>query len=96
MNRLVWHGDKVTRRINGIVPDIMQRIRENIAEKARQIVPVKTGKLKRSIKATDKGIVVEAPYALKVEIGTATRAAQPFVRPAIERFNQQDLKQSIR
>lgn len=96
MNRLVWHGDAVARKINRTVPAIMMRIKENIADKARQIVPVKTGKLKRSIKATEKGIEVTEPYALVVEIGSATKAANPFLRPSIERFNGQDLKQSIR
>lgn len=96
MSRVIWYGDRVSRKISRIVPDIMQSIRENIAEKARQIVPVVSGKLKASIKATNKGVVVEEPYALAVEIGTSTRAAKPFVRPAIERFNKQDLKQSIK
>lgn len=96
MNRLAWDGDKVARRIGSIAPGVIRRISERIAERARQIVTVKTGKLKSSIKATDKGVVATEPYAGAVELGTATRAAKPFMRPAIERFNEQDLKQCIK
>lgn len=96
MNRLVWHGDKVSRRIGSNAAGIVRRISERIAERARQIVTVKSGKLKRSIQATDTGIVVSEDYAAAVELGTAKRAARPFMRPAIDRFNNQDLKNSIK
>lgn len=96
MSRIIWHGDKVYRKIKDKSQGITRRISEIIAEKARQIVPVKTGKLKASIKATDKGVVAATEYAAAVELGGANRAAQPYLRPSIERFNQSDLKQSIR
>lgn len=96
MNQLIWHGDKVVQRAGSITPGIIRRISERIAERARQIVTVKSGKLQRSIKATDNGVVVTEDYAGAVELGTATRAAKPFLRPAIERFSEQDLKESIK
>lgn len=55
--------------------------------------PVRTGRLKRSIKKTGtKGgylITVNAPYAVYVEYGTRHRAANPFFKPAIEAANRQ-------
>lgn len=95
MNRLIWHGDRVLRKIDRDSAGVTGRISEIIADKARGIVTVLTGRLKRSIRATDTGIVVEEDYAAAVELGTATRAAKPFMRPAIERFNKTDLDKSV-
>jgi len=92
---LIWYGDKITKTIEHKAPAIIRRICEIIAQKARSIVPVKTGKLQRSIKATDAGIEVTEPYAEKVEKGTAHSAAQPFMMPAVEQFNKEDLKKCI-
>lgn len=96
MSRLVWNGNKVLRQIERQTTPLVGRISERIADRARQLVPVKSGKLKQSIRATNDGVEVGEDYAAAVELGTATRAARPFLRPAIEQFNEQDLKQSIR
>lgn len=93
---MIWHGDKVQRKIERMVPSIMGNIRKSIADKMRQIVPVKTGKLKKSITVTDSGIDVREDYAGKIEYGTAKKAAQPFTRPAIEQFDGSDLRKSLR
>jgi len=95
MSRLIFHGDKVLRRVKKEAPKIEDRISESIADKMRRLVPVKTGKLKASIEVTDDGIEVGEDYAGAVEFGTATKAAQPFVRPAIEQFNRADLGNCI-
>ena len=72
---------------------------EVIAEEARRIVPVKTGKLKRNIVVKQNkrntrpnafvGINYSrtggAPYAHIVEWGNATNKAHPFIRPAATR-----------
>lgn len=96
MSRLIWHGDKILRRIERESPPLIRRIAEVIARIARRLVPVKSGKLQASIQVTDEGIEVTEDYAAKVEFGTATRAAQPYMRPAIEQFNQEDLEQCVR
>lgn len=94
-SRMKFHGDKVLSGISRKTPGIVHRIAETIAERARRIVVVRTGNLRDSIRATDKGVEVTADYAAAVELGTATRAARPYMRPSIEQFNQQDLKRSI-
>lgn len=96
MNRLVWHGNKILNKVEKLSKDIVNGVGEVIAEKAKQIVPVKTGKLRASIKNTGEGVEVTEDYALAIELGTATRAAQPYIRPAIERFNAADLDRIVK
>lgn len=51
--------------------------------------PVKTGKLKRSLRIEKSGKKIEigsdAEYASFVEFGTRYQAAQPYFRPAIKK-----------
>ena len=96
MSRLIWHGDRVYRRIADSAPSITGRIAEIIADRARQNAPEKSGELKRSIHADGDSVIADAGHASVVEFGTATRAAQPFMRPAIKQFGQTDLKQCVR
>ncbi len=96
MSKLVWHGDKILRRMEKEAPPLTSCIAEVIARIARRIVPVKSGKLQKNIRATDTGVVAATDYAAEVELGTATRAAQPYMRPAIEQFNKSDLKQCVK
>lgn len=95
MSKLIWHGPKVLQKAAKTHVGIVSCIAKRIATLAQQIVVVKSGRLKRSIHATKSSIVVSEPYARAIELGTATRAAQPYLRPAIERFNKADLKQCI-
>jgi len=96
MSRLIWHGSAALRKVSKASAAVVYCAADKIAEKARRIVPVKTGKLKHSISAPGSNIVVSEPYARAVEFGTATRAAQPFLRPAIKQFDEADLKQCIK
>lgn len=95
MNRLVWHGDRVYRGIANRAAPITGRIAEVIAERARQNAPVKSGKLKRSIHADGNSVIADAEHASAVELGTARRAAQPFMRPATKQFDESDLKKCV-
>lgn len=88
---IIWHGDKILNRLERQAPDITGRIAQAIADKARQLCPVKTGRLQRSIKATKDTVEVTEDYAGAVEFGTAKRAAKPFVRPAIEQLKETDI-----
>ena len=96
MSKMVWHGAKIQQQLEGKVPGILRRIKEVIADRARQLVAVKTGKLKASISVIEDGVVVEEDYAAEVELGTATRAAQPFLRPSISQFSKADLEQCVK
>lgn len=92
---LRWHGDKIVSRIEKQSASITGCIARTIAEKARRLCPVKTGALQKSIKATDDGVEVTEDYAGAVEFGTATRAAKPFMRPAIEQLKKSDIDKCI-
>lgn len=69
-----------------------QRIAEEAAtqlvKEERQLVPVRTGKLKASItmRSTEKGVEVNSQlqdYGLYVEEGTRKMSAHPFIAPAL-------------
>ena len=98
MSGLTWNGKKVERKLARKAETIVPCITKTIAKKARQLVPVKTGALRKSIKATENSVTAgsdKVDYAGIVELGTARRAAQPFLRPAIEQFSKNDLKKCI-
>jgi len=63
-----------------------------IAQEAKRIVPVKTGKLQNSIFVRRSGvnkyeIVAATTYAGFVEYGTSKMVARPYLRPALYRFS---------
>ena len=61
-----------------------------IEERAKQLVPVVTGRLQREIHTELNGMVADiisdTPYAVPVEYGTHNRPAKPYMRPAIEAY----------
>lgn len=57
-----------------------------IAQRAKRLAPVRTGRLRASIEATREGVRVLVPYAKFVEYGTRKMKAKPFLRPAISEF----------
>ncbi len=69
----------------------LEQVAESIVATAKAIVPVRTGRLRDSIRwqrGTETSILVQAggpaaPYAGYVENGTSTMAARPFLYPAI-------------
>ena len=68
---------------------------EQTAAYARQVVPVRTGRLKASIAAGEEGekrmVRVICPYASYVEMGTRFMAARPYLRPGVQRADYQKL-----
>lgn len=54
---------------------------------AERLVPVRTGYLKSTIYATIHDWQIEigakAPYAARIELGTSTRSAKPYLVPAV-------------
>jgi len=58
---------------------------EELAQRAKQRAPVRTGRLRDSIHYKGDGVVAAtAPYAAYVEYGTHDAAAHPFMTPATE------------
>lgn len=95
MNKLVWNGKQILKRVERQSKDIVYKVGDVIETTAKQLVPVKTGALQRSIKNTGNGVEATEDYAGSVELGTAKKAAQPYLRPAIERFSKADLDRIV-
>ena len=49
---------------------------------ARQLAPVRTGRLRASVAARENTVLADCPYAAYVEQGTRFAPAQPFLLPA--------------
>ena len=65
-----------------------------IAQRARARAPVRTGRLRSSIKAIQERVEAQAFYAKFVEYGTRKMKAQPFLRPAVSE-SIEDLKRVL-
>ena len=92
-----WHPEVITEEIEKKAMDRLARAGEIVAARARQKVPVQSGKLRDSIRVTrlkdDPKLNIRvyagsrqkggAFYAHMVEYGTVKMAAKPFLRPAL-------------
>jgi HK97 gp10 family phage protein len=95
--KIEWNPETVTAEIEKKAMDRLERAGEIVAGKARQKVPVLSGKLRDSIRVTrlkgdpKQNIRVYAGnrekngafYAHMVERGTVKMPAKPFLRPAL-------------
>ena len=104
-------GD-IIRLMQTLPPEIFQRVQQvlqngavRLAERAREIVPVRTGHLLASIRAelgedveaeaafSPIQVIADTPYASFVEFGTSKMEAQPFLRPAAEETEPEVLEE---
>lgn len=89
--RLSWNGPQIEKAIREAARTEVKAALDYGVALAKQFVPVDTGELRDSIKATKlvgnqygvKGeITATAGHALYVELGTVNMRAQPYLRPA--------------
>lgn len=81
---------KIARLAPHLASEALIQTGADIADLAKQLVPVDTGALRQSIGAvpvSSEKVIVGAgngavDYAAHVEYGTSTQAAQPFLTPA--------------
>ena len=92
-----WHPEVITADVEKKAMDRLEEAGEFVADRARQKVPVLSGKLRDSIRVTrlkgdpKQNIRVYAGsrqkggafYAHMVEYGTVKMPAKPFLRPAL-------------
>lgn len=65
-----------------------QRALEEARDQAKRVVPVDTGKLKRSIEIRDNAVVADTDYASFVNFGTVHQEATFFLTDAaLDAFN---------
>ncbi len=104
-------GD-IVRLMQTLPPEIFERVQQvlkngavDIAERARELVPLRTGHLLASIRA-DLGdvedseeafdpvqVIADTPYASFVEFGTSRMEAEPFLGPAVEEIEPEVLEE---
>ncbi len=104
-------GD-IQRLLQTLPPEIFDQVQQvlmngaiRVAERAREMVPVRTGHLLASIRA-DLGdaedgseafspvtVVADAAYASYVEFGTSRMEAEPFMQPAVEEIEPEIMEE---
>lgn len=76
-------------KVEAAAQHIVEELAEEIAEDARRAAPVRTGRLRASIRAEGNRVNAgggDVDYAAYVELGTRNMAAQPYLRPATYRY----------
>ncbi len=104
-------GD-IARLLQTLPPEIFDRVQQvlangaiRVAERARELVPVRTGHLLASIRP-DLGdiedsseafspiqVVADTEYASFVEFGTSKMEAEPFLGPAVEEIEPEIMEE---
>jgi HK97 gp10 family phage protein len=94
-----WSPEKITAEVEKKAMDRLEKASGVVADAARQLVPINTGKLKETIRTRrlkgDPKLDVRvyagsrekggAYYAHMVEYGTVKMKARPFLRPALNK-----------
>lgn len=104
-------GD-IIRLLQTLPPEIFEKVQQvlkngaiQLAERARELAPVRTGHLMASIRAElgenmegqaafdPVQVIADTPYASFVEFGTSRMKAQPFLGPAAEQVEPEVLEE---
>ena len=93
--KIEWNEDVVSAKLSAATNKSALDIAKFVEMAAKQLAPIKTGAMRRSIKAKkskfkDGGAIVSAGggqqyYATFIELGRKKAAAHPFLRPAVEK-----------
>lgn len=81
---------------------ITKKVAEQVAEVAKEMAPVDTGRLRGSIDVQRDGnnhtVTTDVPYAPFLEFGTTRMPAHPFLGPAAEtvRLSHFDIEDTLR
>lgn len=91
MEQVKWYGKAVLEQAKKDTLELVEKKAAQVEKDAKELAPVATGALRDSITSeVDKDeltarIGSDLDYALAVELGTARRAAKPYLRPALEK-----------
>lgn len=86
VTRIVWHPDGFLNELHAILGEKLEESAEVVRDAAKEICPVRTGKLQNSIEEnTDKDELVatvgsDVEYAPYVELGTRKMPPKAFLR----------------
>lgn len=70
-------------KLDDLAKPLLNKIAGDVADDARRSAPVKTGRLRGSIRVEENKVYADAEYAAFVELGTGRSSAQPYLRPAL-------------
>ena len=95
-NNVQWFGEQFKTLIAERADTVTERAATAAMEKAKELVPVKTGALRDSIQVTKIGdgnylMGSDLSYALDVEIGDETKPAAAFLRNSIMAYEMSKL-----
>jgi len=75
---------EAVRKVEAAVPRAENVSAEVVAQQMRGRVPVRTGRLKASIRAEGSSAIADVSYAIPVDRGTTFMRAQPYAEAAAE------------
>lgn len=85
MSKVSSKFDRIIQNVDSVVGDYVSNVGSDVYKTIIEHTPVDTGHLRDSIELNKKkyssNITTKCEYALIVELGTATRPAQPFFEP---------------
>ncbi len=86
---MVGEIDDVRRKAFNAAAERMRLMSETIERMARELCPVRTGRLRDSISSARESalryvVVAAAPYSGYVEFGTRRTSPKPFMGPAVK------------
>lgn len=107
LDKFLKHIDGMDKRLSSSVKQAVTQNALEMEAKAKNLVPVDTGHLRRSIstevKETSNSISAEVgtnvEYGIYVEFGTSTQPEQPFMNPAFQSQKTQfekDMKEALK
>ena len=70
-------GAAYLEKLQARFPLALREAAELVLERARELVPVRSGRLRDSLQVEGNSVVTDVPYALEVEL------EQPFMREAL-------------
>ena len=73
--------------LNRLSKDLQQEIAEDVAETAKALAPIRSGKLRDSLSAVDGKVTTTVDYLDEVEYGTHKTPAQPFITPSVDQVS---------
>lgn len=87
---------RVAAQIEARADVIEERWGDLVSEEMRERVPVRTGRLRESIRQTKPGVVeVGADYGVFVDRGTSHMSPQEFTRPSVNAQRQRIVEEGL-
>ena len=94
MRKLAARISSLPARLERSAAEVVTASAARAAETARQLVPVDSGELRRSISPSEASVTASAPHAAMVEFGTSRMAPRPFMLQAARSVRGEFVRQA--